>query len=146
MPARPRAPPEGFTLLEVMIAFVIAALALSMMYQGATGGLRATASATRTEEAVSLAKSHLAALGRGEAITQQESSGVDGAGFEWHLHIAPLGTRQLSLTDADRANDSKPSAAILFDVRLTESWDDAGHAHQIVLETHRLDVHTTEGQ
>ena len=29
-----------------------------------------------------LAKSHLAAIGRGEAITQQESSGVDGDGFE----------------------------------------------------------------
>ena len=82
---------DGFTLLEVMIAFVIAALALSLLYQGATGGLRATASATRTEEAVSLAKSHLAAIGRGEGIAQQETSGEDGDGFSWHLHIQPIG-------------------------------------------------------
>ena len=136
----------GFTLLEVMIAFVIAALALSMLYQGVTGGLRATASATRTEEAVSLAKSHLAAVGRGEGINPQETSGVDGDGFDWRLHIAAIGPRQLTLTDADRANDSKPSAAILYDVRVTESWDDAGHPHQVVLGTHRLDVHTVEGQ
>jgi general secretion pathway protein I len=143
---KPGAGQAGFTLLEVMIAFVIAAMALSMLYQGATGGLRATASATRTEEAVSLAKSHLAAIGRGEGIAAQESSGIDGDGFEWHLHIAPLGTRHLTLTDADRANDSKPSDAILFDVRLTESWVDAGHPHQIVIGTHRLDIHTAEGQ
>jgi general secretion pathway protein I len=143
---RPDSNQDGFTLLEAIIAFVIAALALSMLYQGATGGLRATASATRMEEAVSLAKSHLAAIGRGDAVTQQESSGIDGDGFEWHLHVAPAGTRQLAISDSDRANDAKPSAAILFDVRLTESWDDAGHPHQFVLETHRLDVHTTEGQ
>ena len=136
----------GFTLLEVMIAFVIAAMALSMLYQGATGGLRATASATRTEEAVSLAKSHLAAVGRGQGIAQQESSGIDGDGFEWHLHIATLGTRHLTLTDADRANDSKPSDAILFDVRLTESWVDAGHPHDFFIVTDRIDIHTTEGQ
>ena len=129
-----------------MIAFVIAALALSLMYQGATGGLRATGLATRTEEAISLAKSHLAAVGRGEGINQQETSGVDGDGFEWHLHIRPVGTRQLTLTDSDRANDSRPSAAVLYDVRVTESWDDAGRQRQVVLATHRLDVHTVEGQ
>jgi general secretion pathway protein I len=137
---------EGFTLLEVMIAFVIAALALSLMYEGATGGLRATGLATRTEEAISLAKSHLAAIGRGEGINQQETSGVDGDGFEWQLHIQPVGTRQLTISDSDRANDAKPSAAVLFDVRVTESWQDAGRKRQVVLSTHRLDVHTTEGQ
>jgi general secretion pathway protein I len=137
---------EGFTLLEVMIAFVIAALALSLMYQGATGGLRATGLATRTEEALSLAKSHLASIGRGEGINQQETSGVDGDGFEWQLHIQPAGTRQLTISDSDRANDAKPSAAVLYDVRITESWDDAGRKRQVVLSTHRLDVHTTEGQ
>jgi len=136
----------GFTLLEVMIAFVIAALALSLLYQGATGGLRATAAATRTEEAISLAKSHLAAIGRGEGIAQQESSGVDGDGFEWRLHVQPIGTRQLSLSDSDRANDAKPTAAVLFDVKVTESWEDAGHQHQVSLQTHRLDVHSSEGE
>ena len=136
----------GFTLLEVMIAFVIAAMALSMLYEGATGGLRATAMATRTEEAISLAKSHMAAIGRGEAIAQQESSGVDGDGFEWRLHVQPISTRQLALSDSDRANDSKPTAAVLYDVRVTESWSDAGHSRQVVLETHRLDVHSTEAE
>ena len=146
MRADPRRRQGGFTLLEVMIAFVIAALALSMLYQGVTGGLRATASAARTEEAVSLVKSHLAAIGRGQGINPQETSGVDGDGFEWRLHIAPIGTRQLTLTDADRANDSKPSAAILYDVQVTESWNDAGHPHEVSLDTHRVDIHTTEGQ
>jgi prepilin-type N-terminal cleavage/methylation domain-containing protein len=135
----------GFTLLEVMISFVIAALALSLLYQGATGGLRSTAAAARTEEAVSLAKSHLAAIGRGEGIAQQDSSGADGDGFDWHLRVRPIATRQLTLSDSDRANDTKPTAAVLYDVEVTESWTDAGHTHQVSLGTHRLDVHTSEG-
>jgi general secretion pathway protein I len=135
----------GFTLLEVMIAFVIAALALSLLYQGATGGLRSTEEAARTEEAISLAKSHLAAIGRGEGIVQQTISGVDGDGFEWHLRVSPLGTRQLTLSDSDRANDTKPTAAVLYAVEVTEAWTDAGHSHQIALSTRRLDVHTAEG-
>jgi len=145
MPPDRSAPDAGFTLLEVMIAFVIAALSLSLLYQGATGGLRATGSAARTEEAISLAKSHLAAIGRGEAIAQQESSGVDGGGFDWRLHIQPVGTRQLSLSDSDRANDTKPTAAVLYDVVVTESWKDAGRTRSVVLATRRLDVHTSDG-
>jgi general secretion pathway protein I len=139
------APAEGgFTLLEVMIAFVIAAFAMSLLYQGATGGLAASASAARTEEAISLAKSHLAVIGRGQGIARQESSGVDGGGFEFHLHVAPIGTRQLSLSDSDRANDTKPTAAILYDVLVTESWTVAGHTHQVALGTHRLSVQTVD--
>jgi general secretion pathway protein I len=140
-----RAPADaGFTLLEVMIAFVIAAFAMSLLYQGATGGLAASASAARTEEAISLAKSHLAVIGRGQGIAQQESGGVDGGGFEFHLHVAPIGTRQLTLTDSDRANDAKPTAAILYDVLVTESWKDAGRTHQVALGTHRLNVQTAD--
>jgi general secretion pathway protein I len=134
----------GFTLIEVMIAFVIAALAISLMYQGATGGLSASASAARTEEAISLAKSHLAVIGRGQGIAQQESSGVDGGGFAFHLHVAPIGTRQLTLTDSDRANDTKPTAAVLYDVLVTESWKDAGRTRQVTLGTHRLNVQTAD--
>ena len=35
----------GFTLLEVMVAFIIAALAITLLYNGATGGLNATETA-----------------------------------------------------------------------------------------------------
>jgi len=136
---------QGFTLLEVIVAFTIAALGLALMYQGVAGGLAATAGAAKTEEAVSLARSHLAAIGHGEAIAQQESSGVDGDGFEWALHIRPLATRQLALSDSDRANDSKPTAAILFDIAVTESWNDGRHKRAVTLHTRRLDTRVTEG-
>jgi general secretion pathway protein I len=135
----------GFTLLEVIVAFVIAALAVSLLYQGATGGLAATASASRTNEAVLLARSHLAAIGHGDAIAQQESSGVDGDGYSWHLHIKPLASREMNLSDSDRANDTKPTNAVLYDIVVTETWQDGPHTRMVSLATHRFDLRTASG-
>ena len=53
---------RGFTLLEVMVAFAIAALALAALTQAALGGLHATQAAAHTQEALSLAQSRLAAV------------------------------------------------------------------------------------
>ena len=135
----------GFTLLEVIVAFAISALAVSILYEGASGGLMATGSAAKTVEALSLAQSHLAAVGHGDAIAQQESSGTDGDGFDWHLHIRPIASREMNLSDSDRANDTKETSAVLYDVLVTESWTEGGHAHQIAIGTHRLDMRTAEG-
>lgn len=133
-------PEAGFTLLEVMVAFVIAALAISLLYSGAAGGMDAAATAARTEEALALARSHITAIGRGEGIAQQESSGADGEGFAYHLHVRPVARRELTLSDTDRANDTKPTKAILYDIAVTETWTEAGHPHSVTLQTRRFEV------
>jgi general secretion pathway protein I len=135
----------GFTLLEVMVAFSIAALAIALLYNGATGGLNATATAAKSQEALSLARSHLAAIGKGEAIAPQETSGTDGDGYSWHLRIREIGSRQMALSDSDTANDTKPTNAILYDVQVRESWEVAGRSHDISLETHRVDLRSAAG-
>jgi general secretion pathway protein I len=135
----------GFTLLEVIVAFAISALAVGILYEGASGGLMATGSAAKMVEAISLAKSHLAAIGHGDAIAQQDSSGVDGDGFDWHLHIRPIASREMNLSDSDRANDTHETSAVLYDVTVTESWTEGGHTRQVSIGTHRLDMRTAEG-
>jgi general secretion pathway protein I len=130
----------GFTLIEVLVAFVIAALAMGALYAGTVGGLNATEVAGKYDEAISLARSHLAAIGRGEPIALQERSGVDGEGFTWHLRIRKHASRMLTLSDQDRANDVKPASAILYDVIITESWSAGGRERQVTLATRRLDV------
>jgi general secretion pathway protein I len=130
----------GFTLLEVLVAFVIAALAIGALYGGTVSGLDATAVAAKYDEAVSLARSHIAAVGRGEPIALQEHSGAEGEGFTWHLRIRRHGSRVLSLTDQDRANDVKPATAILYDIVVTESWKAGGRERQVTLATRKFDV------
>jgi general secretion pathway protein I len=135
----------GFTLLEVIVAFAISALAVGILYEGASGGLMATGSAAKMVEAISLAKSHLAAIGHGDAIAQQDSSGVDGDGFDWHLHIRPIASREMNLSDSDRANATRETSAVLYDVTVPESWTQGGHTRQVAIGTHRLDMRTAEG-
>ncbi len=136
---------RGFTLLEVLIAFVIAALAMGALFSGTVSGLDATAVAAKYDEAISLAKSHMAAIGRGAAIATQETSGADGEGFTWHLRIKEASSRQLVLSDQDRANDIKPSRAVLYDIVVTESWKAGGRTRQVSLATRRFDVRAAEG-
>jgi general secretion pathway protein I len=134
----------GFTLLEVLIAFIIAALAIGVLYNGTVTGLDATSVSAKYDEAVSLARSHLDPIGHGGAIAIQETSGADGEGFTWHLRIRQAGSRPMQLNDQDRANDIKPSIAVLYDVVVTESWKVAGHQRQVTLSTRRLDIKTAE--
>ena len=49
-------PDRGFTLLEVLVAFIIAALALGVLFQGGIGGLTTANAAARYDEALSRAQ------------------------------------------------------------------------------------------
>ncbi len=146
-PAGNLAPGEGergFTLLEVLVAFMIAALAIGVLYGGTVTGLDATAASAKYDEAVSLARSHLDPIGHGGPIAIQQTSGADGEGFTWHLRVRQAGSRPMQLDDQDRANDVKPSIAVLYDVVVTESWKVGHQERQVTLATRRLDIKTAE--
>ena len=68
---------RGFTLLEVLVAFVIAALALGELFSVAASDLHSVAVAGRVEEAVSRARSHLAATGRATYLPVTDAAAME---------------------------------------------------------------------
>lgn len=93
MPRPSRAGAEaGFTLLEVLVAFVIAALASIVLYKAGFSGAAAAVTAARYQEAVVRAQSRLASLGTLTALQAEQLSGDDGGGFHWQITIAPEAT------------------------------------------------------
>jgi general secretion pathway protein I len=82
---------RGFTLLEVLVAFAIAAFALAVLFRSSGTALMAARTSGQYQEALSRARSHLAALGGDAALVAGESSGDDGGGFRWRLKIEPAG-------------------------------------------------------
>ena len=110
----------GFTLLEVLVAFVIAALALGVLFQGAIEGLASVHLADRTTEALTRARSHMAAVGHGIPLAAQSQEGEDGSGFHWSLTVRPLASATLLQPGGDPLH---PAHETLFEVRVTESWD-----------------------
>ncbi len=124
---------DGFTLLEVLVAFAIAALALGVLFEGAVGGLRSTRVADRTEEALSRAQSHLAAVGQGMPLGPGTQEGDDGGGYHWSVRIRPL-----------RSAVSTSARIVLYAVQVTESWSAGGGGadttRSVMLRTERLGV------
>ena len=124
----------GFTLLEVLVAFAIAAAALTALTQGALGGLHSVRVSGHVQEATSRARSRLATLGRGVPLLPGEQEGDDGGGFRWRQRVAPAGDTLLAGPGA------APGAAwpVLLDVSVAVSWRLDGRAREVVLRTQRL--------
>jgi general secretion pathway protein I len=123
----------GFTLLEVVVALAIAALALVALFRAGGEGLVAVSTASRAEEAVQRAQSHLAALGRDQPLSQGQSDGDDGGGYRWHLRVAPVAHWQLPAPVGSPAAETT-----LYDVEVSVSWRGNGHDRAIMLRTERI--------
>lgn len=125
-------PDGGFTLLEVLVALAIAGLALVLLFRAGGEGLFAVDTASRAEEAVERAQSHLAAVGRDVALVQGDSGGDDGGGYRWHLRVHPVARWP-------GAGGRGPAAdTTLFDVQVSISWPGRGHDRAVVLNTRRI--------
>lgn len=122
---------RGFTLIEVLVALLIAAIGLGALFQGSLGGLRAADLAGRTEEAVSRARSRLAVLGQGAPLAAEDRSGDDGGGYRWRVRVAPLATRPGAAGELSQ---------VLYDVAVTIAWGSGGTAREVTLQTRRLGV------
>src|SRR5215469_15490284 len=85
----------GFTLLEVVVALAIAAVALVGLFQAGSGGLFAVDTAARVQEAVQRAQSDLAAVGRDAALIQGDFTDEDGGGYRWRLRVRAVANRQI---------------------------------------------------
>jgi len=78
---------DGFTLLEVLVAFSILVVGLAAIYQVFLGGLRNEQIAKQDAIALLLAQSRLAAIGVSEPLAP--SAGDVDNGFAWRIDVAP---------------------------------------------------------
>jgi len=140
-----REPQRGFMLLEVLVAFVIAALALGVMIEASIGGLRAVATANRYQEALSLARSRLAAESVG-SLAGREQSGDDGRGFHWMVRISPLGSVPLPLGPANNTLRMAPPQATLYGITVIETWQGNGRERHVRLDSARLSTAPVGGR
>jgi general secretion pathway protein I len=125
---------RGFTLLEVLIAFAITALALALLFRAASGGLLSVETSGRYEEAVARARSHMSALSRDAALAAGTSEGDDGGGYRWHLAVTPVATAQTHATGPIAG----PPPPVLYAIVVSISWRDAGKDREFVLRSERM--------
>ncbi|MBV9248252.1 MAG: prepilin-type N-terminal cleavage/methylation domain-containing protein [Acetobacteraceae bacterium] len=129
---------DGFTLLEVLIAFVIAALALAVLYRGGLVALRATHAAAKYQEAIVRARSHLTLATHTEPLVAGDWRGDDGGGFIWRVRVTPEATTVVRPPGALPQRPVAGRAVTLYSVSVWIGWNDSGTQRTFRLDTEQL--------
>ena len=124
---------RGFTLLEVLIAFSIAAAAILVIMRANLAGIDSARTAARYEEAVARARSHLANTGIAAPLSPGTSSGDDGGGYQWRIDVTPIGSTGTPPTGIDL-----PQSITLYEIAVHVGWRDIGRQREVILRTRRL--------
>jgi len=100
---------RGFTLLEVIVAFTILAVALVGLLQAFGTGMRGLGAAQASATAVMHARSKLDEIGQVIALEESQLTGAYKDGYRWNVRIAGV-----------EGDTGGPAAlARLFDVEVT---------------------------
>ena len=121
---------RGMTLIEVLVAFVILSLAMGVIMQIFSGGMRNARLAEGYSRAVFLAESRLAAVGLEQPLVASEVSGQVNPDLRWRVTINPF--------DDGGVAEQLVMPVRLYQVRVRVSWSDEGRQRQIELGSLRL--------
>jgi general secretion pathway protein I len=145
---------RGFSLLEVLVAFVILALVLGTLMEIFSGGLRNVGRAGEYQRAVLLAQSKLAAVGIETPLIEGESDGEFDPTYRWHIGIKPFQASQMEPVESTGpampglpAPTPAPAAApvpvalmpvTLLEVEIRVLWGAGDQSSTVSLNTVRL--------
>ena len=139
-----RVPPalqRGYTLIEVIVAFAVLALALTLLLGTLSGGARQVRWSADAGRAALLAQSLLDQTGVGEVLQPGWRSGeLEDGRYQWSLEVAPW---------VDRSRPPQTTvdafAPQLLRVQLTMTWGEGGPRERLQLSTLRLVQPAAEG-
>ena len=117
---------RGFTLVEILVAFTIAAIMLLPLLRSFSGALSSAANSEAYEQADTIAESALATLGASVPL-------VDGNGFE-----RQEGRFTVTATMHRYAIGDGSGYVIPYDLSVTVGWGEGRQARRIVLHTLRI--------
>lgn len=123
---------RGFTLVEVLVAFVILSLALGVVMTQFSLGFSTIDRVGNRVEAALLGVSKLEALGRSEPLEPGETSGRFDDAFRWNMVIRPSPTDDSELAPEDL------DLGVLYDVVLEIEWREARQSASLTLFSRRL--------
>ncbi|MBP6598449.1 MAG: prepilin-type N-terminal cleavage/methylation domain-containing protein [Giesbergeria sp.] len=118
---RPRQ--QGFTLLELLVAFAIMAVSLGMLYRASGGSARQVGDIGRYQHAVVLGQSLLSL--RDTVPEEGWNQSGESASYQWSITSAPYATAI-----------NGPNLPLLHEVKIVIAWKDA--ERQRLFELHTL--------
>jgi general secretion pathway protein I len=141
-PLTPRRPTvhtsqRGFSLLEVLIALIIAGIALGTVFRATTETIRATAAAARYQEAISRARSHLDGIGAN--LVAGEQTGDDGGGgFHWRVLVRAVDSTGKQDSAGRPVANTDMLVITLYAITIWITWQEEVHVRTVRLDSERL--------
>jgi general secretion pathway protein I len=129
---------RGFLLLDVLVAFMIGALAIGVLYEAALTGLYSTTVASHYEQALSRARSRIAIAAHGGPPVAGEQRGDDGGGFSWRLLVAPIATTAMPPVSVVTRAGAPSTPITLYAITVWISWRDNGGRRSVRLDTQQI--------
>ena len=81
---------QGFTLIEVVVAFAIFTLAVGALYESFAGAVRRNTQAHNRDQELLVAQSLLSRLRTAPTPWETEESGSLDSGWHWRMEVAPF--------------------------------------------------------
>ena len=121
---------QGFSLLEVLVAFAILAISLGVLLGIFSRATSATIASAQYSQAATLAESLLTLTGHEIALEEGALSGETESGFAW----------ELTMLELDLAEEFPASTLTVKAYRVNASvlWFDAGRPRRLTLSTLKL--------
>lgn len=121
---------QGYTLIEVLVAMVILAMSLTVLFRIFSTGLNNVGVSADYARAVLIAETQLAQAGISVSLETGELDGTVDERFYWTRTVADYSP--FALADADRS----PVAA--YQVTVAVEWQHSGRSRAISLSSIRL--------
>ena len=127
---------QGFTLMEILVAFVVLATAVAVLYRTFSIGIRNVDAISGYSEAIAIAEAKLIALGLEQPVVEGEESGeTEDRRFKWTITVRPY----VPPNSAPEPANAFFSANQLMRATVTVKWDEsAQQGRSIALSTVRL--------
>lgn len=125
---------SGFTLLEVMLAFVVFALSFAAVLEIMAGSMRGVTRAGEDTEAALLAQSIMDQVGTEYPLEEGSYNGTGLDRYEWQLMIYPYGDDGGDLRSLELA---ELSGTLLYQVDLDLDWVTGRRQHNLRFSTVR---------
>jgi general secretion pathway protein I len=129
--------PRGFSVLEVLVAFIIVALVVTALFRLFGGALGNAAAAEDWTRALLVAQSRLALAASAVPLKETNDAGSDASGrIQWRTSVAPYVPPDVN-PDLERASEAMTTRLYRVSVDVTFAADN-GREKQLSLSTVKL--------
>lgn len=122
---------EGFSILEILIAFVVMALVVGSLLRLFGTSMRNVVLADEYSFAVQIAESRMQAVGSEIPVEQGSVTGEEsGTSYNWAVNMEPV--------ELDEDQDNFSLSVQPYQVTVVISWDSAGKKREFMLSSLRF--------